>query len=120
MSQQAECGLPRRHRLRKRREFMFLQRTGTRGKSRCCTVVVRRSTHATFKVGFTVSKKVGNAVCRNLMKRRLRHIVRTQRGRCEGYEINVIAHPPAAEAEFTQLERDVWRSFRIATDKLKS
>lgn len=32
---------------------------------------------ADLKVGFTVSKKVGNAVVRNKVRRRLRHIMRT-------------------------------------------
>jgi len=36
----------------------------------------REDSDPTMRVGFTVTKKIGNAVVRNRMKRRFRHIVR--------------------------------------------
>ena len=119
MSKPNQYGLPRRSRLRKRREFVRLQKSGKRGRGDCCTVIVRRGPKLSYKLGFTVSKKVGNAVVRNLLKRRLRHILRIEPQRCAGYEINVIAHPKAAEVHFSQLERDVWHSFQAAISRLK-
>jgi len=58
-------------------------------------------------VGFVVSKAIGNAVARNLVKRRLRAIAR---GRLDalptGSMLVVRALPRAAEADFAVLERD--------------
>lgn len=61
-------------------------------------------------MGFVVSKAVGGAVQRNLVKRRLRAI---SASRLETFPIGssvvVRALPPAAAATFPELERDVVR-----------
>lgn len=60
------------------------------------------------RVGFVAGKKVGNAVVRNRVKRRLREIVR---GRSRSWEppleIILRARPAASEASFLELERAV-------------
>lgn len=59
-------------------------------------------------VGFIVSRAVGGAVTRNLVKRRLREILRSHRDVLPaGSRIVVRALPAAATASYDQLERDV-------------
>lgn len=61
-----------------------------------------------FQAGFVTSKRIGGAVVRNRVRRRLRDIVRTQQGRLrEGFWIVVVARPPAARASYAAL-KDEW------------
>lgn len=66
------------------------------------------------QVGFTVSKAVGNAVARNRVKRRLRHLTREHLPALEGLPgraaLVVRALPPAAEASYDVLGADLGRS----------
>jgi ribonuclease P protein component len=56
------------------------------------------------RVGFVVSKAVGNAVKRNLTKRRLRAIMATQlSGIPNGVDVVVRANPAASGATYAQL-----------------
>jgi len=56
------------------------------------------------RVGFVVSKAVGNAVTRNRAKRRLRAIMATQlSGIPNGVDVVVRANPAAARATFHEL-----------------
>jgi ribonuclease P protein component len=61
-----------------------------------------------FQAGFVTSKRIGGAVVRNRVRRRLRDIVRTQQGRLrEGSWFVVIARPAAARASYRAL-KDEW------------
>ena len=60
-----------------------------------------------LKVGFSVSKKVGNAVTRNKVKRRLRECFRPFLGDVKPGLYVVVARPSAAKATFQSLDRDV-------------
>ncbi|MFJ9693015.1 ribonuclease P protein component [Kitasatospora sp. NPDC101183] len=60
------------------------------------------------RAGFVVSKAVGPAVVRNLVKRRLRHLVRDRLSRLPAGSLIVVrALPPAASASYQDLERDL-------------
>lgn len=62
------------------------------------------------RVGFVVSKAVGNAVTRNLVKRRLRHCVAERLHLLpEGFDVVVRANPAAATASFEDLGHHVER-----------
>jgi len=68
------------------------------------------STHAAPRVGFVVSRAVGTAVTRNLVKRRLRHLSRERLGVLpEGSMLVVRALPAAAEASYEELARELDR-----------
>jgi ribonuclease P protein component len=68
------------------------------------------STHAAPRVGFVVSRAVGTAVTRNLVKRRLRHLCRERLGVLpEGSMLVVRALPAAADASYTELARELDR-----------
>ena len=58
-----------------------------------------------MRVGFTVTKKIGNAVVRNRMKRRFRALAREvvpQRGLC-GADHVMVGRPSGVEREFSKM-----------------
>ena len=68
----------------------------------------KRADDGPVRFGFTVSKKVGNAVERNRVKRRLREIVRrAPEGRMQtGYDYVLIGRRPALGLPFGRLAED--------------
>ena len=70
------------------------------------------------QVGLVVSKAVGNAVRRNLVKRRLRSAARGHLAALPcGARAVVRALPASAHAEYSQLERDVATGFSRAVER---
>ena len=70
----------------------------------------RQDTSATMRVGYTCSKKLGNAVARNRAKRRLREIARALLPRLgqAGWDYVLVGRPKAtAEREFAALLTDL-------------
>jgi len=64
------------NRLKKRKEFAYLYNNGTAKHTNNLTLVYLPTKHRPLKIGFSISKKIGKAHDRNLIKRRLRAIVR--------------------------------------------
>ena len=63
------------------------------------------------QVGFVVSKQVGNAVTRNQVKRRLRHLARERLSSLPGSAVLVVrALPPSASSSYAELGADVDRA----------
>jgi len=58
------------------------------------------------RYGFSVGKRVGGAVVRNRLKRRLREIMRSVQ-LAPGWDIIFIARPPSAAADFAGLGKSV-------------
>lgn len=63
------------NRLAKRKEFAYLYANGKAFHTNYLTLVFTCTKNRVLKIGFSVSKKVGKAHQRNLVKRRLRAIV---------------------------------------------
>ena len=66
----------------------------------------RKYRTATNRVGVTVSKKLGCAVVRNRVRRRLREIYRTNEYRlAPGWDIVIVARVKSVYARYDELER---------------
>ena len=100
---------PKTKRLVRTAEFARVKSEGTvyRGPTLVLGVLAREEENL-FRVGFVTSKRIGGAVVRNRMRRRLRDVVRTQQGRLRrGFWFVVIARPAAARASYGAL-KDEW------------
>jgi ribonuclease P protein component len=70
----------------------------------------------TARAGFVVSKAVGDAVIRNRVKRRLRHLVRDHFDEIPaGCDLVVRALPTAASRPYRQIEVDLVDAIRAAS-----
>ncbi len=67
----------------------------------------------TPRLGLSVSRKVGNAVTRNAVRRRLREVFYSTLAEVPGsWDLVVSARPPAAEASLEELREEFARSLR--------
>ena len=66
----------------------------------------RRNRTGGNRVGITVSKKLGHAVVRNRVRRRIREVYRLNEEKFQpGWDIVVVARSRAVDAKFTQLTK---------------
>ncbi|RGE17337.1 ribonuclease P protein component [Leucobacter sp. wl10] len=102
----------RRHRVTRGEDYRRTVRAGYRvGGAFCITHAVFRAPGQPARFGFIVSKAVGNAVTRNLIRRRLKTVVeRRLRTGIVGVDVVFRALPAVAGASFEQLEREMNRA----------
>lgn len=84
-------------------EFQHIAKAGRRYHAPAFILqILKRDDDALMRVGFTASRKVGNAVIRNRAKRRLKEIVRAyiKTSSPKGFDIVLIAKTAAAADDF--------------------
>ncbi|GAA3055036.1 ribonuclease P protein component [Kitasatospora albolonga] len=124
--------LPSENRLRRRQDFATAVKRGRRAGRPLLVVHLNRDGSAggradrnsdtsphvaegspSARAGFVVSKAVGPAVVRNLVKRRLRHLVRDRLALLPAGSLIVVrALPPAGAASYLDLEQDLDAALR--------
>jgi len=94
--------------LKKNHEFKRLYNKGKSAASQCAVVYCRRNGRAENRLGITVSAKLGGAVQRNRIRRRLKEIYRTNEGKFStGYDIVIVARMRSRYAGFIELQSSV-------------
>lgn len=85
-------------------EFRRLYSKGSSAAAACLVVYARKSRRDTNGLGITVSTKVGKAVVRNKIRRRIREIYRlSEADILRGTQLVVVARPRAAGASYAEL-----------------
>ncbi len=93
-------------RLRKTSEFETVRRNGRSWSDRLLVLQALPNDRPVTRTGFSVGKRIGNAVLRNVTKRRLREAVRLMPIQ-DGWDIVLIARKDATSADFKELNRSV-------------
>lgn len=85
--------------------FRRLYQKGNQAGNRYLVLYARKNRTRENRVGITTGKKLGHAVTRNRVRRRLREIYRLNEDRfVPGYDIVVVARSQAVNASFAQLQ----------------
>ena len=86
------CTFPKSSRLRTRKEFLAVQRSGKRRPTAHFLLVRSPNAGGPTRLGVTVTRKIGNAVVRNRLKRAVREAFRHRRTHFRaGFDVVVIA-----------------------------
>ena len=95
--------------------FRRLYQKGKTAADSRLALYVRRSGREKNRLGLTVSTKVGHAVVRNRVRRRLREVYRLHENQlADGMDVVIVARVRAAHSSYWQLEA----SFLKLADKL--
>ncbi len=110
------AGQARLSRLKKRTEFLAVAGRGRKYARGSLLVQALAGTEGPIRLGFTATKKLGNAVVRNRAKRRMRAAARLEFSAAApaGYDIVLVAREAIRKNSFSQLRAD----FRAALDRL--
>ena len=99
--------------LKKNYEFKRLYNKGKSAASQCVVVYCRRNGSAGNRLGVTVSTKIGGAVQRNRIRRRLKEIYRLNEWSLSpGYDIVIVARMKSRFVGYRELESSVLPLFR--------
>ena len=94
--------------LKKNHEFKRLYSKGKSAASQYVVVYCRRNGKAENRFGVTVSTKIGGAVQRNRIRRRLKEIYRLHEHKLRaGYDIVIVARVRSRTAPYRELEHSV-------------
>jgi ribonuclease P protein component len=97
--------LPRHFRLRHHEDFEAARQKGKRWHDQLLLLNVLPCGLPHSRFGFVVSRKVGNAATRNLLKRRLRAVVWRWLPRLTtGCDVVIVARPAASSVSYRELE----------------
>ena len=100
--------LKRINRLRKRYQYQYIYKSGNFVSEKAVTLHFTTAKTKVIKVGFAVTKKVGGAVQRNLIRRRLREIMRKQLPNLkQNYNIIVVAKESILTVDFENLSKQI-------------
>lgn len=105
----------REFRLRHTEDFQRMRIEGQPFRNRWMLVSIAPNQLDHNRYGVIVSKHLGKAVTRNLVRRRLRETVRVLHSQLhQGYDVVIIPRPPLVEQPFSVTQRTVSELFQKA------
>jgi ribonuclease P protein component len=93
-------------------EFRQVYEQGERRSTSLCTIFFRPNGRAETRLGVTVPSRVGGAVLRNRIKRRVREVFRQNKAAfADGWDVVVNPRKEVATVAYPILERQLLRLF---------
>ena len=100
--------MKRHYRLRRNSDFLRVRRFGKTYASPLMVLAFLRNELDHSRFGFVVSKRLGKAVQRNKVKRRMREATRLRIPVTKsGFDLVFIARRPISQASYPEIERNV-------------
>ena len=104
---------PRKERLRRKKDFSVIFKRNRRVHGDNMSLLVGKSEQSGRRVAFIVSRKIGNSVKRNRVKRLLRESYRSHKHLLDDkIEIIFIAKPKIVQANHSIIQNEVLKLFR--------
>ena len=108
----APQAFPKEFRLLRRAQFKRVYDEGQRRSASLCTIFFRSNGLPQTRLGVTAPVRLGNAVFRNRLKRRLREVFRLNRARIPGgWDVVLNPRQGVAKVKFPALEREILKLF---------
>ncbi|WP_093214709.1 ribonuclease P protein component [Sediminibacillus albus] len=97
------------HRMKKNEEFQHVFNKGRSFANRQLVIYfLKKDRQSHYRIGLSVSKKIGNAVVRNRIKRYLRQAFHELDERvANNYDYIIIARKPAKDMDFHQMKKSL-------------
>lgn len=96
--------MQKQYRLTNEKSFDLIYRKGVSVSDSTMVAICLKSKYNNLKVGFSVGKKIGNSVKRNLTKRRLKECFRKLIPELEkGYSYIIVARKPIIDIDFVTM-----------------
>ncbi len=102
-------------RVKREKDFKAIFKDGTSFANRKFVVYQLENQQNHFRVGLSVSKKLGNAVTRNQIKRRIRHILQSAKGSLlDHVDFVVIARKGVETLEYAEMEKNLLHVLKLS------
>jgi ribonuclease P protein component len=98
--------------LRSKRDFAALQGASRSRAHPLLILRFRRNELGRDRFGISTGKRLGSAVVRNRVRRRIRETLRGMDGTTDGWDVLVVARPASATATYTELRDALQRLMR--------
>ncbi|MDP0488925.1 MAG: ribonuclease P protein component [Fusobacterium sp. JB020] len=103
--------------LKKSKEFKLIYNYGKKSYGYYSLVFFKKTKNKNNRMGFVVSKKIGNAVCRNRIRRLFREYYRENQERIKkGYEIIFVGKKNAGNVyknlKYPEMKKDIDKIFK--------
>ena len=96
--------LPESNRLRSKRDFKLAYKKGRSFVNPMLVLYVRPTRGDACRIGFSISKKLGGAVERNRIKRRLREVLRANAAKLSpGFDVILVGRGRLKDASFQSM-----------------
>ena len=100
--------LSKENRLTKNKYFQYIYKKGEKVSSANITVVFAPTKLKPIKIGITVNNKIGDAVVRNKVKRRLRAILRSLlKDLNQKYNYVIVVRPSIINLDFLEIRKEL-------------
>ena len=107
--------MKKRFRVKKEKDFNAIFKEGKSFANRKFVIYRLENNEQHFRVGLSVSKKLGNAVMRNQIKRRIRHILIEHKNQLvENVDFVVIARKGVEILEYAEMEKNLLHVLKLS------
>ncbi|MBQ7603240.1 MAG: ribonuclease P protein component [Clostridia bacterium] len=103
-----------KNRLKKRKEFGYIYKHGTKVYGQHLCVFFVSSKIQTPRIGISVGNKVGKAVVRNKLKRQIRHIMREYVPKIKNINLIILVYPEIITQDYQTLRQNIFKTLQKA------
>lgn len=107
--------MDKRYRLRNNMEFKRVYKDGKNYWNRNLILYVRKNNMENSRVGYSITKKIGNSVVRNKVRRRMKEILRLNFSNVkDGYDLIFIPKRNVVDISYKELESAILHILKLS------